>query len=85
MINTDSKKIVSYLLEQVLSVGDLRQDFTICYKTLANELGLQNERYCRVCCQYLHRLNYIELFKDQNKNYKVRLTAKGIDFLENTL
>lgn len=85
MINADSKKIVSYLLEQVLSVGDLNQEFTICYKTLANELNLQNEKYCRVCCQYLNRLNYIELFRDGNKNYQARLTAKGIDFLETTL
>lgn len=36
----------------------------------------------RVCCQYLDQLGYANFIENDNGNRSVRLTAKGIDFLE---
>jgi len=79
MIKDNSKKVIQYLLDQAISCGDLEALFLIRYDTLAEELHLENEKLCRVCCQYLDRLGYID---NDDGGRLTRLTAKGIDFLE---
>ena len=81
MIKDNSKKIIQYLLDQAISCGDLEALFLVQYDTLAKELCLENEKLCRVCCQYLNRLGYINII-DNDGVRLARLTPKGIDFLE---
>jgi|GEM_PF-4027202 len=83
MIKDNSKKIIQYLLDQAISCGDLEALFLIQYDTLAKELRLENGKLCRVCCQYLDRLGYINIVdNDDGGGRLTRLTARGIDFLE---
>lgn len=82
MIKYNSKKILNYMLERVISYGDLNANFFIKYDNLAKELELESENLCRVCCQYLDSLNYINVIRNDDGNRLVELTAKGIDFLE---
>lgn len=82
MITTDSKKIIKYLLDQVLSRGNLYEDFHVNYDALSEQLDLKNENYCHVCFQYLAEHNYIFVIDGDYSGSSVRLTAYGIDFLE---
>ena len=82
MIRDNAKKIVEYMLEKVLLLGDLNEDFIIRYDELTNKHNLESENHCRVCCQYLDQLGYANFIENDNGNRSVRLTAKGIDFLE---
>lgn len=82
MIKYNSKKILNYMLERVISYGDLHANFFIKYDNLAEELELESENLCRVCCQYLDSLNYINVIRNDDGHRLVELTAKGIDFLE---
>lgn len=82
MIKENAKKILSYMLEQVISLGDLNANFYIRYDTLFKELNLESENLCRVCVQYLNSLHYISIIENDNGNRLVRLQATGIDFLE---
>lgn len=84
MIKDDAKKIVKYMLDQSISRGDLCEVLFIHYADLAKELDLQSENYCRVCCQYLDELQYINILENDNGTRSIRLTAKGIVFLEST-
>ena len=84
MIRDDAKKIVKYILEQSISLGNLDETICIRYDDLAKELNLKDEKYCRVCCQYLHGLHYINIFRNDNGTRLVHLKAQGIDFLEST-
>lgn len=82
MIKEDAKKIIEYMLAQAITLGDLNRPFIIRYDTLFKELNLKSENYCRICCQYLHQLQYIHIFDNDDGNRSARLNAKGIDFLE---
>jgi len=82
MIKDNSKKVIQYLLDQVISCGDLEAMFPIQYDALAKELGLENEKLCRICCQYLDRLGYVSIISDDDSGRLARLTVAGIDFLE---
>jgi hypothetical protein len=82
LIKDNAKKIIKYMLDQVLSNGNLNADICIRYDTLAEELKLENENHCRVCFQYLSDLHYIHIIDNNNGSRLIRLTAKGIDFLE---
>ncbi|MCQ5309542.1 hypothetical protein [Flavonifractor plautii] len=84
-IRDGSKKILEFMLQKVVAHGSLSDKFFIDYKQLADDLHLESEGYCAVCCQYLHQLGYIYIVrKDDNGARFVELTAKGIDFLETT-
>lgn len=82
MIKDNSKKVIQYLLDQAISYGDLEAILSIQYDTLAKELRLDSEKLCRICCQYLDQLGYISIISNEDGVRSVRLTAKGIDFLE---
>lgn len=81
-IQKESKKIITYLLDQAISTGDLTASFFVKYDELANELGLDSENLCRVCFQYLDQLHYIRIIRNDNGYRLVTLNATGIDFLE---
>ena len=87
-IRNDSQKIVQYFLTKAIEYGDLRQQITFQYDTLAATLGLESGNYCRVCCQYLKDLGYISLYAERDKtnpnsnDYRTSLTGRAIDFLE---
>lgn len=82
LIRDDAKKIIKYLLNQSISFGNLNEILCIRYDDLAKELDLKNENYCRICCQYLNELHYIDVLDNDKDTRSVRLKAKGIDFLE---
>lgn len=82
MIKDDAKKIIKYMLEQSISLGGLENNLRIRYDDLAKTLDLKSENYCRVCCQYLNELNYINIIDNDNDTRLVLLKAKGIEFLE---
>jgi len=81
-IREDAKKIIQYMLNIAISQGDLYEHFFIGYDVLAKELGLENEKYCRICCQYLDQLNYIKIIRNDGGLRLIELKAKGIEFLE---
>ena len=87
-IRDDAKKIVRHFLEQAVVAGDLWEQFSLQYDSLAAELQLQSGNYCRVCCQYLKELGYISLHSDKSartpdsKSFRLTLTARAVDFLE---
>lgn len=84
LIQEDSKKILEYMLNKTISLGDLNEPLCIRYDTLADELHLKNENYCRVCCQYLNELHYIHILSNEDNKRSICIKAKGIDFLEST-
>ena len=49
MIKENAKKILSYMLEQVISLGDLNANFYIRYDTLFKELNLESENLIDPC------------------------------------
>lgn len=81
-IRSDSKKIISHLLDMVISCGNLQQHLTIQHDSLVDSLGFESIEYYHICCQYLHQLGYIKTHQKNDDNRIVELTAKGIDFLE---
>lgn len=84
-IQDGAKKIIDSMVKKVVEHGSLMDSFFIHYDQLANDLSLESEKYCIVCCHYLHQLGYINIIrKDENGARLVQLTAKGIDFLETT-
>lgn len=86
MIKDDAKQIIEYLLKKAISYGTLKQGIPIQFDTLANELGLESKNYCRVCCDYLDQLNYVDFVDNgdiDNKDlFFAHLKANGIDFFE---
>ncbi|MBD5395641.1 MAG: hypothetical protein HDR71_15580 [Lachnospiraceae bacterium] len=84
MIRDDAKRIIKYMLDQSISFGGLDENIYIRYDDLAKELNLKDENYCRVCCQYLDELHYINILDNDNGTRIVRLKAQGIDFMEST-
>ena len=92
-IREDSKRIVRYFLEKAIEIGDLdlcSSDFSFSYNSLAKDLELKSEKYCRICCQYLREHECIEThsIEKASDNFSTQrhvcLLAKAIDFLETT-
>ena len=82
MIQKGSCKILKYLLDQVLSLGNLSDELHINLKTLPDELDFENEKYFHVCYQYIAEHGYILIIDNEENGACVRLTISGIDFLE---
>ncbi len=90
-IREDSKKIVQHFLEKAIEYGDFdlsSTNDTFSYNSLAETLGLESGRYCRVCCLYLRGQSHIVTFakKEDDNIYNVRrsirLLSSAVDFLE---
>lgn len=83
MIQENAKKIIAYLLKQIIDCGGaLSSPLFIHYGKLAEELKLESESLCRVCCNYLFELGYVKFIRSDDDDKLCELTAKGIDFLE---
>lgn len=48
-IRDDSKKIIRFFLSKVIECGDLDEYIDFNYESLANTLGLESAKHCRVC------------------------------------
>ena len=82
-IREDSKKIIRHFLEMVIECGELDKFFSLQYAELAQVLNFKDEKYCRVCCQYLDRMMYISIKRRKNDECLIiQLNASAIDFLE---
>lgn len=82
-IRADSKKIIQYFLEKAIECGALNEFFPLQYAELAQVLNFKDEKYCRVCCQYLNRMNYININRSKyDEHLNISLNAPAIDFLE---
>ena len=84
-IRNDSVKVLQYALNQALELGDIYDNRNISPTALADELGMPNEGYCRICCQYLSGkglLKYRRYEDPEDTHILLSITAAGIDALE---
>lgn len=82
-IREDSKKIIQHFLEKAIECGSLDAFFEFQYAELAQVLNFKDEKYCRVCCQYLSGMKYISIGRGKyDEHPSIRLSALAIDFLE---
>lgn len=82
-IREDAKKIVRHCLEKVVASGDLDWGFDYTFNELAQTLSLKDVKYCRVCCQYLRKMGYINVdYGENDEGLKIWLSAAAVDFLE---
>lgn len=77
-IRGDSKRIVQMLLNAAVEQGKFDIDFQINYSEIAQELGLKNENYCRICFLYLADKGILVPYKQAGC---VHLHAAAVDFL----
>lgn len=65
-IHEDAKKILEYMLDTVINSGNYHHKFYLDYKKLAKSLDFENEKYCKICFQYLNELGYIKIVEKPN-------------------
>lgn len=81
----DSKKIIQHFLSKAIECGELEESFPLQYDELAQTLNFPGKNYCRVCCQYLKRMEYINIRRPKKDEcLEISLNAIAIDFLEKT-
>lgn len=82
-IREDSKKIIQFLLRRAIEHGTMQDRLAITFEALANETHLENEKYCRICCEYLSDLGCIKMGGcDSTSGPSFVLNGQAIDFLE---
>lgn len=77
-IRGDAKKIVQMLLTAAVERGNLRFDFTIDFDKIAQDLGLKDAKYCRVCFMYLSDKG---LIVPNRAAGHIQICAAAVDFL----
>lgn len=77
----DCRKIVERVLMQAVMHGSYGASITADYESIAKELNLESENYCKICVQYLVFKNYLRLETDKDGSQYLSASESAIDFL----
>ncbi len=87
-IREDSKKIIDYVLPEVIKRGRLSGYLPIRKSDLIKNCGLPSINYLDICLDYLYDKGLVNTCKpdkeidDNNDTFQITISAAAIDFLE---
>lgn len=82
MVATESKRILTHLIERAIAQGDLYNRYQSTFEDLARETSFDDVNYFRVCCQYLQELGCLDIMTDANEQPIFVVNAKSITYLQ---